>query len=274
MIERKFIAQKIKELQVKEYLASQMSRMGYSHIEIKRTPLGEKIIIFTARPGLVVGKRGENIKKLTEVLKKQFGMENPQIEISEIDNMYLDVSSVADSIVYTFEKFGTKRFKFIGYDTLQKIMHAGALGAEIVISGRGVPGSRAKSWRFLAGYLKKSGDIAANYVICKKAVAKLKTGAVGIKVKIMPPDIRLPDKIYAREIPAGIEVKEEEIKEEKPKKENKRKNKEEKSEEVKDKKIKKEKASKPKKEAVKKSESKKKEIETKVEEQNGDNQEE
>lgn len=269
MIERKFIAQKIKELQVKDYLASQMSRMGYSHIEIKRTPLGEKIIIYTARPGLVVGKRGENIKKLTEVLKKQFGMENPQIEISEIDNMYLDVSSVADSIVYTFEKFGTKRFKFIGYDTLQKIMHAGALGAEIVISGRGVPGSRAKSWRFLAGYLKKSGDISANYVICKKTVAKLKTGAVGIKVKIMPPDIRLPDKIYAREIPEGIEVKEEEIKE-KPKKETKRKAKEEKTEEVKEKKAKKEKTSKPK--AAKKVETKKKEI--KVEEQNGDNKEE
>jgi small subunit ribosomal protein S3 len=267
MIERKFIAQKMKEQHVREYIAMQMSKTGHSAIEIKRTPLGEKIIIYTSRPGLVVGKKGENIKRLTEVLKNKFGMENPQIEIGEIENKYLDVNSIADLIVDTFERFGTKRFKFIGYDMLQKIMGAGALGAEIVISGRGVPGSRAKSWRFLAGYLKKSGDLAESYVISTKSAARLKTGAVGIKVKIMPPGVRLPDKIDFRVIPEGIEIIEEEVKE-KPKKERKKTEKktEDKKEEVK--------KEKPKREVKKHAEKKIEEPKTENVEEDGNSKEE
>lgn len=275
MIERKFIAQKMKEQHVREYIASQMSKIGHSAIEIKRTPLGEKIIIYTSRPGLVVGKKGENIKKLTEVLKNKFGMENPQVEIGEIENKYLDVNSIADLIVDTFERFGTKRFKFIGYDMLQKIMGAGALGAEIVISGRGVPGSRAKSWRFLAGYLKKSGDLAENYVLSTKSAARLKTGAVGIKVKIMPPGVRLPDKIDIRAIPEGIEIIEEEI-EEKPKRERKKSEKktEEKKETKQEDKKEEVKKEKPKKEVKKHVEKNIEEPKAEKAEENGNSKEE
>ena len=74
MIERQFITQKIKEFQIQEFIAKQLGNSGYSHIEIKKTPLGEKIIIYTSRPGLVVGRKGENIRKLTETLKDKFKM--------------------------------------------------------------------------------------------------------------------------------------------------------------------------------------------------------
>ncbi|MEM4244806.1 MAG: 30S ribosomal protein S3, partial [Candidatus Nanoarchaeia archaeon] len=140
MIERKFVAQKLKERQVQEYVAQSLTKAGHCRVEIKRTPMGEKIIVYTTRPGLIVGRKGENIKKLTNTLKKKFNLENPQIEIGDIENPLLDAGAVADSIAYTFERFGPKRFKFIGYDMLTKIMDAGALGAEIVIGGRGVPG--------------------------------------------------------------------------------------------------------------------------------------
>jgi small subunit ribosomal protein S3 len=195
MIERKFVAQKLKERQVQEYVAQSLTKAGHSRVEIKRTPMGEKIIVYTTRPGLIVGRKGENIKRLTQTLKKKFNLENPQIEIGDINNPLLDAGAVADQIAYTFERFGPKRFKFIGYDMLTKIMAAGAIGAEIVIGGRGVPGSRAKSWRFSAGYLKKSGSIAEDEVDKASVTALLKTGAVGVKVLIMHPDIELPDKI-------------------------------------------------------------------------------
>jgi len=211
MIERKFVSEKLKEFQVQEYIASTLSKAGHNRIEIKRTPLGEKIIVYTTRPGLIVGRKGENIKKLTVVLKKKFKMENPQIEIGEIENPLLDAGAVADQIVYTFERFGTKRFKFTGYDTLTKILDAGAIGAEIVISGK-VPGARAKSWRFSAGYLKKSGDIAENYALNAKVVAHLKTGSIGVKVTILPPTIVLPDSIKIKE-EKKPEIKIEELKE-------------------------------------------------------------
>ena len=213
MIERQFINQKMKEFLIQNYLKEQLGRTGYSHTEIKRTPLGEKVVVYTTRPGLVVGKKGDNIKLLTMVLKKRFKLDNPQIEIAEVTNPDLDAFYVTDRIVSTLEKFGSKRFKSVGYKTLQNILNAGALGAEIKISGK-LPSKRAKSWRFSAGYLKKSGDISENFVKKCIGAAKLKAGTIGVQVSIMTPDIVLPDRIYIKE-PQQIkieEIKVEEIK--------------------------------------------------------------
>ena len=212
MIERQFINQKLKEFYIQEYLKDQFAKTGYSHAEIKRTPLGEKIIIYTTRPGIVVGRKGENIQKLTQTLKKKFKMENPQIEIGEVSNQMLDVNYVADRIVSTLERFGSKRFKSVGYKTLQEVMDSGALGAEIVISGK-VPSARARSWRFSAGYLKKSGDIAANHVSKAYGSAKLKSGIIGVQVKIMLPEVILPDLMKLKE----TQEPKNEVKKEQPK---------------------------------------------------------
>jgi small subunit ribosomal protein S3 len=240
MIERDFLKKKMKLFEIEEYIANTLDKPGYSHTEIQRTPLGEKVIIYTSRPGLIVGVKGANIRALTEVLKNKFGMENPQIEVSEVLNPNLNAHSIAKHIVHTFERFGPKRFKFMGYKLLEEIMAAGALGAEIVISGRGIPGERAKTWRFSIGHLKKSGDIAESKVGRGFAVAHLKSGSIGVKVSILTPDIILPDKIIFKyekqeqveeEVPVEKEVekevkketKKEEKKKVKPKKETKKK---------------------------------------------------
>ncbi len=201
MIERKFVAEKMKEFLVSDYLSKRLGVGKYSSFEIKRTPLGERIVIYTARPGLIVGKGGENIKALTKVFKTKFKMENPQIEVSEIINPNLDAQTMAEQIVSTLERFGPKRFKSTGYRTLQKIMDAGAMGAEINIGGRGLPGSRAKNWRFYAGYLKKSGDVSMSIVNYGFSVANLKSGTIGVKVRILPSGIVLPDSITFIEKP-------------------------------------------------------------------------
>ncbi len=191
MIERKFVAEKLKEHQVQEFVGNNLKRAGYSHTKVQRTPLGEKIIIHTSRPGLAVGRKGQSIKLLTKDLKKEFSLENPQIEISEVTDYNLDAQIVADTIAASLERFGTNKFKGIGHKAMSDCMNAGALGVEIIISGK-VPSARAKRWRFYQGYLKKSGDIA-NMVLKAYAAAQLKTGTVGIQVSIMPPDIKLPD---------------------------------------------------------------------------------
>ncbi len=225
MIERKFVAQKIKEFQIEEYITQSLENVGHSHTKMVKTPLGEKIIIFASRPGLVVGRKGQNIKQLTKTLKKRFDLENPQIEISEVDNPNLDAHIVVEKITDALEKFGSQKFKAIGHKIMTDVMRAGALGIEIVVSGK-VPSARAKSWRFYSGYLKKCGDIA-NYVRKADAQAHLKTGIVGIKVSIMPPDLKLPDDIELVDKKETIveeikEVKEEAIKEE-PKRRRKKK---------------------------------------------------
>ncbi|HLC60924.1 MAG TPA: 30S ribosomal protein S3 [Candidatus Nanoarchaeia archaeon] len=207
MIERKFVAQKIKEFQIEEYITQSLNNVGHSHTKMIKTPLGEKIVIYTSRPGLIVGRKGQNIKLLTKTLKKRFNLENPQIEISEVENPSLDATIVAEKIVDALEKFGSEKFKAIGHKIMTEVMRSGALGIEISISGK-VPSARAKSWRFYQGYLKKCGDIALS-VRKSNAQAQLKTGIIGVKVSIMPPDLKLPDDI---ELVDFVETKVEEVK--------------------------------------------------------------
>ncbi len=223
MIEKQVLKKKIKEYLLQEHIAEELPKGSYSRLELKKTPLGEKVIIYTSRPGLVVGSKGANINRLNRLLKSKFEMENPEIEIAEIDSPNLDPESVAERIVSSFERFGPKRFKSVGYRALQDIIDAGAIGAEVVISGRGVPSSRAKRWRFIAGHLKKSGDVSENLIKRGLSVARLKSGSIGVKVSILTPDIKLPDDIKFKDI--KIEVKEKK-KRSKPKKKAEEKNEE------------------------------------------------
>jgi len=198
MIERKFIASNMKEFMIQEFVSESIKGAEHSHTKLQRTPLGEKVIIYSARPGLIVGRKGQNIKQLTKVLKKRFQLENPQIEIAEVENIFTDSNIMAEKIVNYLERFGTSKFKGIGHKIMSDVMGNGALGIEILISGK-IPSSRAKSWRFYQGYLKKCGDIALTGVNIAHKTAKLKTGVIGIKVSIMPPDIKLPDYIELRD---------------------------------------------------------------------------
>ena len=224
MIEKQILKKKIKEYLLQDHIAGELPKGSYSKLELKKTPLGEKIIIYTSRPGLVVGSKGANINRLNKILKTKFEMENPEIEIAEIENPNLDPKSVAERIVSSFERFGPKRFKSLGYRVLQDVINAGAIGAEIVISGRGVPSSRAKTWRFLAGHLKKSGDVSENLIKRGLSVARLKSGSVGVIVNILTPDIKLPDDIKFIERPVEVkEIKKEKIEEEKVKEKKKTK---------------------------------------------------
>ena len=64
MIERQILSKKMKENLIEGYIAEQISSKAYSRIEIKKTPLGERILVYTSKPGLVVGRGGSNIYKL------------------------------------------------------------------------------------------------------------------------------------------------------------------------------------------------------------------
>ena len=194
MILRKIINQKLKEFEIEEFIKDSLKIVGLSHVKLQMTPLGEKIIIYTSRPGLIVGRKGQSIRKLTVTLKKRFNLENPQIEINEVENVNLDAAIVAERIANSLEKYGPMRFKAIGHKAIESVMGSGAFGIEILISGK-IPSARAKRWRFYEGYLKKCGDTASTGVRTAYAAAQLKSGTVGIQVRIMPPELVLPDKI-------------------------------------------------------------------------------
>ena len=193
MEERKTVKFKKDEYEIKEYIKGNLGKGKISKIKIEYTPVGEKVVIFTNKPGMVIGRGGEKIEELTQTLKKRFTLENPYIEISEIMEPEFDAQIIADEIALAIENFGPLKFKVIAYKALQKVMGAGALGAEIRLGGK-LPGARAKSWRFSQGFLKKTGD-SAKVVDRAKAVAQTKPGTVGVKVSILSPHAILKDKI-------------------------------------------------------------------------------
>ncbi len=207
MEQKKFVAFKKEELGVKEYIKTELGKGRISAVSIEYTPVGEKIVISTSKPGLVIGRKGEKIDELTRVLKKRFKLDNPHIEIREITDPRLDAQLVADEIALAMERQGSLKFKVIAYKTIQEIMRSGALGVEIVLSGR-LPSERAKSWRFAEGYLKKTGN-PAKVVDRAMAQAINITGVTGIKVSILPPKAHIHDRIIVDdELRAKIKLNE------------------------------------------------------------------
>ncbi|MEM2713707.1 MAG: 30S ribosomal protein S3 [Candidatus Pacearchaeota archaeon] len=194
MIEKKFIALKKQELEIKEWIKANFDYV--SSIKLERTPIGEKIIIRTAKPSFV--GRYEAMESIIEKLKKDFGLENPHVEIHHIDNLFLDAASVAEYIKKAIEQYGPLSFKVIAYKALDKIKASGALGAEIRLSGK-LPSEKAKTWPFSFGYLSKSGEYKETLVDRAKAQAFTPAGVVGIKVAIFKPGAKVPDKIEIKQ---------------------------------------------------------------------------
>ncbi|PIN94608.1 30S ribosomal protein S3 [Candidatus Pacearchaeota archaeon CG10_big_fil_rev_8_21_14_0_10_30_48] len=193
MEERKFVALKKEENAIKEFVKNYLGKGKVSKVQIEYTPVGEKVIMFTSKPGLIIGRGGEKINSLTNVLKKKFKFENPHIEIQEITNPNLDAQSVADEIAMNIESKGSLKFKIISYRLLKQIVDAGALGVELQLSGK-LPSARARTWRFTKGYLKKVGD--SSKVVDKAiSIAQTKMGSIGIQVSILHPDAKIHDKI-------------------------------------------------------------------------------
>ncbi|WP_297489168.1 30S ribosomal protein S3 [Thermococcus sp.] len=202
-IERYFIREGVKEMLIDEFLEKELRRAGYGGLDVKKTPLGAKVVIFAASPGYVIGRGGRRIRELTRTLERQFGLENPQIEVEEIKNPYLNAKVQAVRLAQALER--GIHFRRAAYSAIRAIMRNGARGVEIRLSGK-LTGERAKSVRFYQGYLAKVGNPAETLVSRGYAQARLKLGVIGVRVSIMPPDAKLPDEIEVIEKPVEEEV--------------------------------------------------------------------
>ncbi len=169
-----------KNLELDEFLAKELAEAGYGGVDIQKTPLGTRVILYVTRPGIVIGRRGLGIKELTDKLSK-YGLQNPQISVSEIEVPELNPRVVANRVVQLLEK-GTA-FRRAALWALNTIMNAGALGAEVIISGK-LRSERANFEKYTMGIVPKSGELANTIV--KEAVAhlQLRLGTYGIKIKI------------------------------------------------------------------------------------------
>ena len=181
-VKKHFVEEGIKEAQIEEFLRERFDRAGYSHIEIQRTPLGTRIIVYANKPGLVIGKSGSRIKEITDEIQKKFKLENPMLDVREIENPFLDAQVVAGKIAKSLERGGF--YKKVANFYVEEITKSGAVGVEIRVAGK-LGGERGRFQKFREGYIKHSGFYADNLVDKGYATAVLKPGVVGIQVKIL-----------------------------------------------------------------------------------------
>ncbi len=182
MKERLFIKKAKEQVKIEEFIRKHFADAKCGDIEVQHTPVMTRIIIHTTTSGLVIGSGGDRIKEMMKMLQHEFGIENPQIDVQRIDDPDLDPNIVAKTIAASIES--GMNFRRLGKFYVQRIMDAGAVGCEIVFSGK-FSGQRARTDRFKAGYIKKCGEPAERDVMKGFARATPKLGCTGITVKIM-----------------------------------------------------------------------------------------
>ncbi len=190
--ERKFVAENVRRVLLKEYLMKEVSRAGFGGLDVQRTPLGTRILLTTERPGLVIGRRGQTIKNLTTVIEERFGFENPQIEVQEVGDISLNAQIMAEKLAFSLERGW--HFRRAGHATLRRVMDAGARGCYIILAGK-LSGQRHRTEKFKEGSIKYCGDPKLQFVDHGFAVATLKMGVIGVTVEIMQKEAKLPAEI-------------------------------------------------------------------------------
>jgi small subunit ribosomal protein S3 len=196
-IQNYFVRENARKAEIDEFLSQELKRAGYSRVEMNKTPLGTRVVVYAAKPGLVIGRRGQSIRDLTKILEERFAVENPQISVAALESPELDPKVVASQIAMALQR--GIHFRRAAYWALQRTIEAGALGVEINIRGK-LTTDRARYEKYRAGYLPAVGETIGR--LLRKAVVdtQLKQGLFGISVKLMPPNVVFPDKPVIKEI--------------------------------------------------------------------------
>ena len=130
---RDFAGMLAEDIKVREYLKKKLKNASVSRILIERPAKNARITIFSARPGVVIGKKGEDIENLKRELGAQLGVP-VAVNIEEVRKPEIDAKLIADSITQQLEK--RIMFRRAMKRAMQNAMRLGALGIKIMSSGR------------------------------------------------------------------------------------------------------------------------------------------
>ncbi|MDW7662404.1 MAG: 30S ribosomal protein S3 [Bacillota bacterium] len=168
----------IEDFEIRKYIKKRLFTAGISRIYIDRTANDKvHINIFTAKPGMVVGKGGENIKVLREELEKMT-KKSIQLDISEVDNIDIDAQLVAENVAFSLEK--RVSFRRAMKQVIGRALKAGAEGIKVQTSGRLGGAEMARTEGYSEGNVPLStlrADIDYGF-----AEADTTYGKIGIKV--------------------------------------------------------------------------------------------
>jgi small subunit ribosomal protein S3 len=170
-----------RNMELNEFLAEALKDAGYGGIEVQKTPVGARLTLYVTRPGLVIGRKGVGIKDLMTKIEQKFGLQNPQISVLEIANPELNPQIMSNRIAQLIER-GTA-FRRASMWSINTVMSAGALGVEVVISGK-LRTERAHFEKHTLGIVPKSGDLAGTIVRTGVTHVLTKMGLMGIQLRI------------------------------------------------------------------------------------------
>ncbi len=200
-IEKRFVADGVRSARVQNFLLKELKRAGYGGMEMIRTPLGTQITIYAEKPGIVIGKGGKIVRQLTADLQNDYGIDSPQIEVQQVEEPSFNAQIMAERLANSLERGWY--FRKAGNSVLRRVMDSGALGCEVVLSGK-LTGARSRVQKFTEGYVKHSGEPSVTIVDHGFALSIKKLGTIGVQVKIIPPDAHLPDTFEVLEPKAEV----------------------------------------------------------------------
>jgi len=183
---KKFCSDGVFFAELNHFFRKELSEDGYGGLEVRVTPQRTEVIIRATRTKNVLGYKGKRIRELTSVIQKRFGFGEDEIELfaERVFNRGLNPEVQAESLKFKIlQGLAVRR---ASYAVMRVIMDAGAHGVEVIISGK-LRTQRAKSMKFGDGYMKKSGQAAKQYVTRGIRHLMLKSGIMGVQVKIMLP---------------------------------------------------------------------------------------
>jgi len=174
----------LKDIEVRDYLKQKLAGAGVSKIIIERPAKNAKITIYTARPGVVIGKKGEDIEKLRAELRVRMGLPDVGLNIEEVRKPEIDAQLIAESITQQLEK--RIMFRRAMKRAMQNAMRLGAQGIKIMSGGRlnGIEIARTEWYREGRVPLHTlRADIDYGF-----AEAKTTYGIIGVKVWVYKGD--------------------------------------------------------------------------------------
>ncbi len=189
---RTFVHRNVERQLVKEYLLRQTENAGFGGLDFQRTPEGTKVTLFAENLGRVIGRRGHNINELSRRLTEDFELDNPRLEVEDIEEPRLNAQVMASRLASSLERGWF--FRRAGHSTVMNVMTAGAKGVLVVLNGK-ITGARHRTQKFLAGHIKFCGETALECMDVGYSVAVKKLGTVGCTVAIMRPGTKLPHEI-------------------------------------------------------------------------------
>ena len=176
------------DIKLRNYLDKNLKNAGIAKVEIERTPKSCEVIISTSKPGVIIGRGGEEITKLKDKLSKLIG-ENVQVSIVDIKKADLNAQLVADSIASQITNRAS--FRMAQKRAIRNAMKAGAKGIKTKVSGRLGGADMARS----EGYTEGTIPLHTLRADVDYAVSEADTtfGKIGVKVWIYKGEI-LPSK--------------------------------------------------------------------------------